>query len=175
MASRNSFYSFLQSECLAIAALVDEVNEYEMSVETIHVRMTNQVSRYPELQSYFDYDGNIDVTDMVDKIGNEAVNIITPLLRPWSRSVRVVIVDHLFTMDINISLLIEIVENYRFKAEIEELVEVVRSLDILGAERRLLEYEAILYMKLMEMDKNEEEWERIYGERLPAIFFRSSK
>jgi hypothetical protein len=42
----------------------------------------------------------------------------------------------------------DLVENYRFDAEIEELVEIVRSLDILGAEKRLSEYEVVLYMKL---------------------------
>jgi hypothetical protein len=88
----------------------------------------------------------------------------------WCRSVRVAIIDHLVTLDINIPLLMEIVESYRYE-EIEELVEIVRSLDILGAERRLSEYEALLYMALREIEPNERCWERIYGERLPVSFF----
>jgi hypothetical protein len=35
------------------------------------------------------------------------------------------------------------------EAEIEELVEIVRAFDILGAEERLSEYEAILYIRLL--------------------------
>jgi hypothetical protein len=38
-----------------------------------------------------------------------------------------IIIDHLITMDINISLLIAIIEINRYGAEIEELVEIVRS------------------------------------------------
>jgi hypothetical protein len=157
MASSNSIYHFLHLECLTIAALVDEVSEYEMSVEeeTVNMKMIDQVSRYPELQSYFHAD----------------IDIVMPRFQSWSRSVRVFIVDHLITMDINVSLLIEIVENYRFEAEIEELVEIVRALDILGAERRFLEYEAVLYIKLTEMKVKEKDWEGICGERLPVSFF----
>jgi hypothetical protein len=57
-------------------------------------------------------------------------------------------------MDINISLLIAIVDINRYGAQIEELVEIVRALDILGAERRLSEYEAVLDMRLTEASKN---------------------
>jgi hypothetical protein len=60
----------------------------------------------------------------------------------------VIIIEHLITMDINISLLIDIVESYRFEAEINELLEIVISFDISGAERRLSEYEVLLYLKL---------------------------
>jgi hypothetical protein len=72
------------------------------------------------------------------KQGNERVDVTMPRFRPWwSKSVRVVIVDHLLTTDINLSLLmIDFVEKYQFEAEIGGLVEIVRSLDILGAERR---------------------------------------
>jgi hypothetical protein len=68
-------------------------------------------------------------------------------------------------------LLIEIVESFRFEAGIEELVEIVRCLDILGAEKRLSEYEAILYMKLAMSGQSEKEWQGICGERLPVAFF----
>jgi hypothetical protein len=44
----------------------------------------------------------------------------------------------------------------------KELVEIVRALDILGAETRLSEYEAVLYFKWKEVDieMNQREWER---------------
>jgi hypothetical protein len=56
---------------------------------------------------------------------------------PWSRSLRISILDHLEVFDINASLLINVVEIYSFDFEIEDLVEIVRALDILGAEIRL--------------------------------------
>jgi hypothetical protein len=41
----------------------------------------------------------------------------------------------LVAFNINLSLLIDVAETYRFEAEREELVEIVRALDILGAEK----------------------------------------
>jgi hypothetical protein len=46
---------------------------------------------------------------------------------------------------------------------------MVRALDILGAERRLSEYEALfLSIKLSDTEQNVQEWERPYGDRLPV-------
>jgi hypothetical protein len=50
--------------------------------------------------------------------------------------------------DINVSWLMDVIDKYEYEGEIEELVEIVRALDILGAEKRLSEYEAILYIAL---------------------------
>jgi hypothetical protein len=171
-----SFLVFLQSECLAIAALVDELGDREISSEEeecINLNMIRQISRHPGLQGYFD-------GDLCDSEGNRGDKISTATTtttnmsqsRPWSRSLRLTIVDHLITLDINISLLIDVVESYRFEAAIEELVEIVRSLDILGAENRLSEYEALLYMKLKETSNDGLKWEEICGERLPVSFLK---
>jgi hypothetical protein len=155
-----SFHHFLRSECVSIDAFVDEVGD-ELSIEdeTASTRMIDLISRYPELQGYFD----VDVSNLA----------IVTKLRSWSSLVRVAIIDHLISFDINISLLIDVVEKYRFEAELEELIEIVRALDILGAEKRLSEYEALLYMKLKDMGiwKEKKEMERICGERLPVSFF----
>jgi hypothetical protein len=64
----------------------------------------------------------------------------------------------------------EVIDRYRFDAAMEELVEIVRALDILGAERRMIEYEALLYMKLIDREKNEKEWEQVCGGRLSVSF-----
>jgi hypothetical protein len=55
----------------------------------------------------------------------------------WSCSIRLGIIEHLITFDIP---LMEVVKSYRFELELEEVVEIVRALDILGAERRLKQY-----------------------------------
>jgi hypothetical protein len=81
--------------------------------------MQNQISRYPELQDCF----NFEHADLMGDQGGAASNIdnnIIPQVR-WSRSLRLMIINHLITFDINISLLIEVVETYRFTAEVEEL------------------------------------------------------
>jgi hypothetical protein len=53
----------------------------------------------------------------------------------WPRSLRLAILYHLVTMDINIHLLLDVVETYRLNLKVEERIETVRALDILGAER----------------------------------------
>jgi hypothetical protein len=80
----------------------------------------------------------------------------------------------IFTFDINVSLLLGVVEYYIFNLEIEDLVEIVRAMDILGAERRFKEYEVVLYIKLKETT-NESEWERRLGERIPVNFYQHMK
>jgi hypothetical protein len=122
---------------------------HEISVEAVDMKMNCQVAQYPALQGFFDLEE----------------------MDSGYKSIRVMIIDHLITMDINIPLLIDIVETYRFVAEIEELVEIVRAFDILGAEKRLSEYEGLLYMELQAIKKNEKEWQGICGERLPVSFF----
>jgi hypothetical protein len=46
---------------------------------------------------------------------------------------------------INLSWLFDVAETYRFDFERVELVEIVRALDVVGAEKRLKEYEAVLH------------------------------
>jgi hypothetical protein len=72
---------------------------------------------------------------------------------------------------IDISLLIEVVDSYRLEIPIEELEEILRALDILGAETRSTKYAAVLYLKLREIERNENKWRIICGERLPVSFF----
>jgi hypothetical protein len=48
---------------------------------------------------------------------------------------------------------------------------MVRALDILGADKRLLEYEALLYIKLKEIEEDKSEWVKIRVEKLPISFF----
>jgi hypothetical protein len=73
----------------------------------------------------------------------------------------------LIVFDINISLLINVIESSEFQVEVTELVEIVRAMDILGAERRLKEYEAMLYLSF----KDPDERNCIYEDpRLPANF-----
>jgi hypothetical protein len=54
-------------------------------------------------------------------------------------------------MEIEISLLMDVIQKGRFDLEIKELVEMVRALDILGAGRMLLDYEALMYVRLYEV------------------------
>jgi hypothetical protein len=165
------FLIFLQTECVAIAAFLDEVGGHELSQEeeeeVVNMKMIDEVvSRYQGLKNYFDSE-DIDF----ETTPNTIANLDLSELQPWAKSIRVMVIDHLITMDINIPLLIEIVETYRFEADIEEVVEMVRSFDILGAAKRLSEYEALLYMKLKDTLKSKELWEEICGERLPVSFF----
>jgi hypothetical protein len=158
-----SFHNFLRLECLAIAALVDEVDEHEMFGEDeVNMKIMDQLSSDPKLQDYFD-----------NQVDEPIIHVNTNILqiRFSSKSMRAIIIDHLITMDIDVSLLIDVIESYRFDLEMEELVEIVRAFDILGAQRRLSEYEAVLYMKWKELESGEREWERICGDKLPVSFF----
>jgi hypothetical protein len=168
MSSCRSFQNFLHSESAAIAAFVDEVADHDwgqsVEEEKISLKISDHVSLCPELQSYYEEDAVEFEKNRVDKAAtnsNTATNTnmntnisISREQESFSRFVRVAIIDHLITMDINISLLIAIVDINRYGAQIEELVEIVRALDILGAERRLSEYEAVLDMRLTEASKN---------------------
>jgi hypothetical protein len=169
MMSFPSFCNFLQTECLGITPLLEEYAEFHRM--SVHQEMMDQISRYPALWSYFDMKSGDSEVNRGEKASNANLNNKIHQLQPWSRSVLVTIIDHLITMDIKISFLIDIVENYRYNLEIEELVEIVRSFDILGAEKRLFEYEALLYIKLNEIEENKREWQKRCGERLPMSFF----
>ena len=86
-----------------------------------------------------------------------------------SRSLRLSIIDQLTTFDINISLLMDVIKNYRFDMEFEDLVEIMRALDILGAETRSKENQiALYYLELRMSTNNVKEWENQYGDRLPV-------
>jgi hypothetical protein len=165
------FHHFLQSECVAIQSFVDEVGQYGVSGEEEmgNMKMIDQINRYPELQDYYDLD--LETADLEVGRGDEGANISISQFQLWPRSVRVSVIDYIIGFDINLSLLINVVESYRFEAEMDELIEIVRSMDILGAEMRLSEYEAILFLKLKDAIRDVNEWKRIYGERLPVNFF----
>jgi hypothetical protein len=154
-----SLISFLQTECPAIEAFVEEI-EFSASgdEDNVNSKIDNYVSRYPELTNYFSTE-NLNRSD-------ESKQSLS-----WCRSIRLAILDHLTVFDIDIPLLLNMIESYRYEAEIEELVELVRALDILGAEERFSEYEAILLKKLRKTGVDEFELERRYGDRLPIRLF----
>jgi hypothetical protein len=75
------------------------------------------------------------------------------------------------TMDFKIPLLEEVVTSYRFDfpaTQIQDLIEVVRILDILGAEVRYKEYGLLLYVKLV-IELEMEDW-LLYADRIPVSF-----
>jgi hypothetical protein len=162
------FLSFLQSECVAIRALVEEFGEPELSIEEERklLEKVRYISLFPKLKEYFETEVksipkdtlSIDTLVIEERIRNET----------WSPSLRMAIIEHMTAFEINMAWLIDMIESYRFQAEIEELVEIVRALDILGAERRLLEYEALLYVRLRQIGNDDIEWEKICGKRLPV-------
>jgi hypothetical protein len=74
------------------------------------------------------------------------------------------------TMECNVPLLEEVITTYRFKfdhSDIPNLIEVVRMLDILGAEVRYREYGFILYQTLNELDFK---YWLPYAVRIPVSF-----
>jgi hypothetical protein len=167
-----SFLDFLRRECSGIQAFVAEFDESIEDESDIISKIPSYISHHPELRGYFDVETDVVKLD----IGTEVIDPCQDdedshqRKKRWSRSLRVGIIDHLTTVDINISLLLNVVESYWYDLEIEELVEIVRSLDILGAELRCSEYEAVLYLKLKEIDPMEKEWRKICGDRLPVGF-----
>jgi hypothetical protein len=148
-----SFIRFLQSECSAIQTYLESgLSVDEETRIDVDKNVASHISRYPQLQTYFEVEG-----------ANDLIS--------WSQGIRVAIVDHLITFEIDIVWLMDIVVTYRMEVEMEELVEIVRAMDILGAEKRLLEYETILYVKFKKSGKAYKEWEEICGDRLPANFY----
>jgi hypothetical protein len=55
--SHESFQIFLQSECAAIAALVDELIDHDrgqsVEEEKINLKIRDQISQYSKLKSYY--------------------------------------------------------------------------------------------------------------------------
>ena len=73
-----------------MTALVDEVGDYEMSMEEerVNMKMEDQIFRYPELQSYFEYGADVDGWKYIEVTQrNEVVHkdVIMPSFRSWSR------------------------------------------------------------------------------------------
>jgi hypothetical protein len=168
----SQFLIFLQVECAAVKALVEEFEESEAHLEESSI---NFISQYPQLKDFYE-DEEVN-SNIQSKTEDELVIASLTVPNPqnpahsaiWSKALRTAIIDHMITFEINISLLIEVVESYRFDVDIEELVEVIRALDILGAELRLSEYEAILFLQLIEIE--EDKRVKHCGNRLPISFF----
>jgi hypothetical protein len=160
------------TECGAIGALINEIGD--TGIEDII--LDSHVFQYPQCNVYFGLEDS-EVCDLTAnaKDGNKLEqNQVAPC--PWSPSLRRAIINHLNIFDINIPLLVDAIEKYRFDLENDELVEIVRILDILGAEKRLSEYEALLFLKLKKKnDYFSSEWERRYGGILPVRVFESLK
>jgi hypothetical protein len=158
----SSFIRFLKYECSAIQACIESGVSLEEETTDFESKIIEHVSKNPRLQEYFDAKVSFEVTNM-----NICPN---DLLISWSRALRLAILEHLMMFDIDVPWLMEVIDRYRFEAEIGELVEIKRALDILGAEKRLSEYEALLYMKLKEREENEKEWEKLCEDRLSVSF-----
>ena len=176
----SSFICFLNYECSAIQAFIESGASLKEETTYIDAKIVEHIFQLPQLQEYFDAEVSFEFTNLSMNLnelssetdgtnGNEKVDPNNPLMS-WSRPVRLGILEHLMMFDIDVPWLMEVIESYRFEAEIDELVEIVRALDILGADRRLSEYEALLYMKLKERKKNKNEWERLCGDRLTVTF-----
>jgi hypothetical protein len=157
-----SFIHFLRLECSAIHAFIESAISSEEEEENVEVKLNAErhISNNQRLQEYFEVD-DLHISSVV----NDMI--------PWPLALRVAIIDHLLILDINVSLLIDVIESYRFNSTIAELVEIVRALDILGAEKRLAEYEALLYLRLKIEGTNDNEWEKRCGNGLPVSFFEN--
>jgi hypothetical protein len=149
---------FLQS-CPTILAFVDELGiftsqnqmaELERTFETIQSENKLCESHIQILTEYLEF-------PMDEQ--NDAVI--------WSRYTRIEILRFLQDFDINLELLIDEVEDRRIWLTNEEYVEVLRMLDILGAEERLKKCEAEFVHQLCETSELFSVEER-YGSRLPV-------
>jgi hypothetical protein len=159
----SNFICFLRSECPAILAFIESgVNLDEDSMD-LDAAIIKHVSDQPRLQEYFDAE---DIYEQSSSNANESSNVAAS----WSRVVRLAIMEYLATFEINISLLMDVIEEDRFEAELEEVVEIIRALDILGADKRLSEYEAVLYLKLKKSKKDSKNWQKRFADKLPVIF-----
>jgi hypothetical protein len=167
----------------------------------IKIKIDNLVSHYPGLKDYFEaeicdlelkrgdwivsdsvtvtmshhQDDNHEIDDSHQRKRRKIEEVSHVSTFPFRyQSLRLSIIDYLMTFDIKISLLIDVVESYRLEAEIEELVEIVRAFDILGAEKRLEEYETMLYLQLDGLEKKKNraaEWRKRCGDKLPESFY----
>jgi uncharacterized protein len=196
MSSR--FLAFLQSECTAINAFVEEIPEFDTSFEeTITINMGTYLRQYPRLNGYFDEEqatcnpqlsgGNEGEEDSPEPNNPQMSRVldyanhqikkrkIDESTSSWSLYLRLAVLDHLSAMEIGITFLLDVVEKYNFDLEVEELVEIVRAFDILGAEKRLVEYEALLYIAWVDSELDETEWSKRCGERIPVSFFNHVK
>jgi hypothetical protein len=90
--------------------------------------------------------------------------------RVWSCSLRIAIVEYILQFDINLLLIINVIETSRFDLLFEELVEIARAMDVLGAERKLKEYKGILFLTLMDFIKIQENnyYEKTFEYRIAA-------
>jgi hypothetical protein len=186
------FLIFLHFECVAIKALIDEFGESFVDEENMNMNLVSHIARYPELKEYYECDLQLEQEAVGEQVGvselsqKNGIGDQESLQRQQrTRFLRQMIIEHLLTFDINISLLINVVEMYRLEAEIEELVEIVRAFDILGAEIRLKEYEVLLWLKITGFElkiydytyttaaeENVMAADNLHGKRLPAIYWK---
>jgi hypothetical protein len=170
-----AFLRFLHSECSAIHSFVEEASDLEISIEAteLNEKLTSFSSNFggqtqSQLEEYFTPE-NRAAGDIIEDVSN---------IVPWSTSLRLAIAEYIVGFDIDLSLLINIVETHEFVLELIELIEMVRAFDILGAQKRFLEYELLLYSKMKENPEEQKEpnhWETHYGHRLPISFFNHIK
>jgi hypothetical protein len=181
------FLQFLQWECPAIHAFVEEVGNQESSSissephDIVQIKIAELFSKIGDIFVDCNILDQEQQQEEAEKTGELEETIDTEnshdqkrrrKIQTWSPSLRISIIDHLLILDINVCLLVEVVESYKFDLDGDDLVEVMRSFDILGAERRLREYETVFYLLLEdERDKKENAWETKYGSRLPINTF----
>jgi hypothetical protein len=150
--------SFFKSECSAIRAFVEETCQDEK-------RDNSEDSEINEFVITFDEVTATKLREYLKGIDDE-----TEATEAWNRSARIAIIHHLQGFEINFPLLIKIVESHEFDLELDDHVEIIRMYDILGAEKRLREYEILLYEKIIERDERFTWRESNYGKRLPVCF-----
>jgi hypothetical protein len=141
----SSFLSFLQSECTIIPILIEEFKF--LPAESIEEE---------QLKNQFAF--------LFDE------NLLNQYEWWRMQSVRAAISKHFETFDFNISLLIEVIDRHKFVLEIEEMVEMIRMLDILGAECKLKEYGILLIEQLQEKGKYKSWKEYESTRKLPISF-----
>jgi hypothetical protein len=116
-----AFINFLHYECVAIQAFIDEVGNWDSSLEE-DANIDRHIAQFPELKDYFTIDpANFELNEF-DGVGYVSLSTVqqhkndvgkkSEIEVTWSKSLRLMIVEHLLTFDINISLLINVVETY---------------------------------------------------------------
>jgi hypothetical protein len=161
----SEFILFLQSECPMIQAFVDEVPNINEDFSTINYSIADFADNFsPQLQKCLLEEEKVEVRNQeVTDLHQQKRRKIEEFIPKWDQKIRIAIFQHLSVFQMNIPLLMNVVESYRFDLSIGDLVEMVRMYDILGAEKRLREYEIALWM-------TGESKLKVHQDRLPICF-----
>jgi hypothetical protein len=187
------FIDFLQLECPSIEAFVEEFElTPSTTLEEMHLKFLDLVSKIddgdeisPQRLKKFIFGAesdakvsNADQTQSLQQLQSmdrdehdteHNHDCKRRKTESWSPSLRLAIIEHLLILDMKVCFLIDVVETYKFDLKIEEFAEIVRSLDILGATKRLSEYEALVFFHFIYFKaKDGIQWHSRYKERSPV-------